>query len=181
MASFIEIKFMVQKISNLRPEETKITRSVFLDWASKIGWQNPFAVTLTFKQGIVTNNTYVPLDAIDASKNIQYFLNILNRAALGKSSARYGKKLMSLGVVEKNESIRLHAHFCIEKPPHLTDEEFHGLIIISWKRTLFGHLEVDVKPCTDLLGWLSYIAKYRSKTDYSDAIDWMNVHLGCRV
>jgi putative SOS response-associated peptidase YedK len=34
----------------------------------------------------------------------------------------------------------------------------------------FGYLEVDVKPCTDLHGWLRYIAKYRTKSDYSDAI-----------
>jgi hypothetical protein len=31
-----------------------------------------------------------------------------------------------------------------------------GLIISSWNRTLFGYLEVDIKPCTDLHGWLSY-------------------------
>ena len=152
-----------------------------MTWAHSLNWQQPFAVTLTFRQAVISNSTYIPLDSIAASKNTQYFLNILNRAALGKSAARYGKTLTSVGVVEGDERVRLHAHFCIDKPPPLTDEEFHGLIISSWNRTLFGYLEVDVKPCTDLHGWLRYIAKYRTKSDYSDAIDWMNVRLGRRV
>ena len=161
--------------------EKKNVRKEFLDWTLSMPWQRPFAVTLTFRQAVISNSTYIPLDSIAASKNTQYFLNILNRAALGKSAARYGKTLTSVGVVEGDERVRLHAHFCIDKPPPLTDEEFHGLIISSWNRTLFGYLEVDVKPCTDLHGWLRYIDKYRTKSDYSDAIDWMNVCLGCRV
>jgi hypothetical protein len=161
--------------------ERKNVRKEFLDWTLSMPWRNPFSVTLTYKQAILANNNYIKLDSIAASKNNRYFLNILTRAALGKSAARYGKTLMSVGVFEGDEGVRLHAHFCIDKPPHLSDEGFHGLIISSWNRTLFGYMEVDVKPCTDLHGWLQYIAKYRTKSDYSDAIDWMNVHSGCRV
>jgi hypothetical protein len=147
-------------------------------WALSLKWQAPFAVTLTFKQGTISNNTYIPLDSVAASKNIQYFLSILNRRALGKASERYGIRLTCIGVFERTEGTGLHAHFCIDKPPRVTDEEFHSLVVTSWNRTLFGNVQTDVKPCTDLPGWLIYIAKYRTKSDYADAIDWMNVHTG---
>lgn len=154
----------------------KATRAAFLTWVSDLGWQHPFSVTLTFKQAIQLDDRYVPLDQLEASKNVRYFLSILNRSALGRAAVRRGKRLTCVGSLEQDVGVRLHGHFCLNKPPHITDEQFHGLIITSWARTLFGHLEVDVKPCTDVSGWLSYIAKYRTKPVYSDAIDWMNVH-----
>jgi hypothetical protein len=159
----------------------KNTRDSFLAWANNLTWRRPFAVSLTFKQGIVSNNTYIPLDSLAASKNVHYFLAFLNKGALGKGSQRYGLRLTSVGASERTDGAGLHAHFCIDKPPYLSDEEFHGLIISSWNRTLFGNVQTDVKPCTDLPGWLSYIAKYKTKSDYADAFDWMNVHTGCRV
>ena len=169
------------RISEDAKEHRKTTRAAFLAWASNLGWQSPFSVTLTFKQAIMLNDSYVPLDDLGASKNVRYFLNILNRAALGKSAVRRGKTLTCVGSLEYDQDVRLHGHFCLDKPTHLTDDQFHGLILTSWNRTLFGYLEVDVKPCTDVAGWLSYIAKYRTKPVYSDAIDWMNVHTGSAV
>jgi hypothetical protein len=159
----------------------KNTRSSFLAWANNLTWRRPFAVSFTFKQGILSNNTYIPLYSLAASKNIQYFLAFLNRGALGKTSQRYGWRLTCVGSFERTEGTGLHAHFCIDRPSHLSDEEFQGLIVASWARTLFGNVQTDVKPCTDLPGWISYIAKYKTKSDYADAIDWMNVHAGCRV
>jgi hypothetical protein len=157
------------------------TRSSFLKWANSLTWRRPFAITLTFKQGIVSNSTYIPLDSVAASKNIHYFLTFLNRRALGKASQRRGLRLTSVGSFERTEGTGLHAHFCIDKPHHLSDENFQGLIVTSWNRTLFGNVQTDAKPCTDLPGWISYIAKYKTKSDYADSIDWMNVHTGCRV
>lgn len=162
-------------ILNNRP----VIRDHFVQWSLSLNWQSPFAVTLTFKQAILTNNTYVSLDNISASKNIQYFLAFLTRSALGNSAARYGRQLTCVGALESSESIRLHAHFCIDKPPRLSDEKFYSIIVTSWNRTLFGHVQLVVEPCSDLQGWISYIAKYKSKADYLDAIDWMNVHAGC--
>jgi hypothetical protein len=156
-------------------------RESFFKWALGLQWQNPVAVSLTLKQGIFFNNTYISLDSLAASKNIQYFLAILNRSALGKASQRHGLRLTSVGACERTDGTGLHAHFCIDKPPHLSDEEFHGLVISSWNKTWFGNVQTDVKPCTDLAGWIWYIAKYKTKSDYADAIDWMNVHTGCRV
>lgn len=56
-----------------------------------------------------------------------------------------------------------------------------ALVITCCHCTRFGYTQVDVKPCTDVDSWLRYIAKYRTKTDYLDAIDWMNVHTGSAV
>jgi len=159
----------------------QIIRGSFLDWANDMGWQSPFAVTLTFKQGIVLNNTYIPLDPLEASKNIQCFLRFLDYSTLGKSAQRYGRKLTSVGAFERTCGTGLHAHFCIDKPPRLSDEEFQGAIISSWNKTWFANVQTDVKPCTDLRGWISYIAKYKTKSDYADAFDWMNVRTGRRV
>jgi len=122
------------------------TRSSFLTWANNLTWQRPFAVTLTLKQGILSNNIYIPLDSLVASKNIRYFLAFLNRAALGKAAQRYGRRLTSVGALERTDGTGLHAHFCIDKPHHLSDEEFHGLIIASWHKTWFGNVQTDVKP-----------------------------------
>jgi len=163
------------------PIDRAATRRAFLNWAINLPWRRPFAVSLTFKQGIVSNTAFFPLDSLAATKNLEYFLAFLNKGAFGKSSQRYGLRLTSVGATERTDGTGLHAHFCIDKPPHLSDEEFHGLIISSWNRTLFGNVQTDVRPCTDLHGWLSYIAKYKTKSDYADAIDWMNVHTGCRV
>lgn len=49
------------------------------------------------------------------------------RAAFGKSAVRRGKKLTCVGSLERDEDVRLHGHFCLDRPTHLTDEQFHGL------------------------------------------------------
>ena len=47
--------------SQYRRVNRQDTRISFLKWANNLTWQNPFAVTLTFKQGIISNNLYIPL------------------------------------------------------------------------------------------------------------------------
>jgi hypothetical protein len=155
-------------------------RKASLEFASSIRWECPFAVTLTFKTAYYADRIRVPLTGIDASQNLRHFLNLLNRAIYKKGERRKGAAISCVAVREDN-GVRPHLHLCLDKPARLSNEQFCAFVTICWPRTRFGYAEVDIKPCTDLHGWLGYMTKYRTKSDYSDAIDWMNVHSGCRV
>jgi hypothetical protein len=67
---------------------------------------------------------------------------------------------------------RRHFHLCLDKPESLSIEDFSTLINECWQKTWFGYDEIVVKECDS--GWLSYMAKFRTKDDYSDSIDWLN-------
>lgn len=48
------------------------------------------------------------------------------------------------------------------------------LVALTWGETLWGYHVQHVTPCDS--GWLPYMAKLKSKAEYSDAIDWLNCH-----
>jgi hypothetical protein len=111
---------------------------------------------------------------VGAKRNLRLFLNILNRRTFGKSGVRKGKKLNCVAIMEGNT--RPHFHLCLEKPGGFSDSDFIELIGLAWAKTRFGDCQFDAKPCYDVNGWLDYITKYRTKSDYSDSIDWKNFH-----
>ena len=51
-----------------------------------------------------------------------------------------------------------------------------------WNRashaTRFGYHQIDIKPCSDVDGWIKYMTKRPTKTDYTTSIDWNNTQLG---
>jgi hypothetical protein len=149
-------------------------RSGFLAYTTNLSWHNPFAVTLTFKQCRIEGEAKIWLTNIEAEQNVRHFLNLLNRSALGKSAVKRGLRLQCVGVFEKDK--RVHSHYCIDAPIGMETEAFIASVVQAWHRTHFGYVETYVKPCTDLGGWLGYIAKYSQKSDYADSIDWMNTH-----
>ena len=135
------------------------------EFSKKIDWKSPFAVTLTMKLAYHKDGCTVPLTPERASQNLKHFLNILNCKAFGKGGMRKGMKLTCLPTIEDN-GVRLHFHLCLEKPEGLTDVGFAELIERSWAKTRFGYRQIDAKPCHDTDGWIDYITKYRTKSEF---------------
>lgn len=136
-------------------------------------WHCPFAVTLTLKQAYYDGHTRVALGAYDASKNLRHFLNLMNKAVLGKASVRQGQKLNCIPVIE-DANVRPHYHLCLAKPPELPDEHFIALVETCWRKTKFGYTQTKIERCD--AGWVRYITEYQTKSAYTDAIDWLNFH-----
>ena len=63
-------------------------------------------------------------------------------------------------------------HLLIDIPPRWHPDSFMALVVMNWSETLWGRGVIDVSPCDT--GWLPYMAKLKSKAEYSDAIDWLN-------
>ena len=132
-------------------------------------------MTLTLRQAIICNGTWVSLSQYDASRNLRHFLNLLNKKVF-----RSAKKC-SLGcysVLEGDDDIRKHYHLLLEMPESVTVEKYAYLIQNLWSQTLWGYNKVDVKSANE--GWLRYMSKYKNKTVYSDAIDWENCRLAVK-
>lgn len=145
-------------------------------WVDIDRWNYPFGLTLTLKQRIWIDNDRgrhgVTLTPEDGSRNLRHFLNILNKQVYGSSSQRHGKGLPVLPVLEGGSSKRLHYHLIIDCPRDDLIEVFPTMIVLAWRRTLWGYDQTDVKPCDQ--GWLNYITKLRDKPDFASSIDWMN-------
>jgi hypothetical protein len=147
------------------------------EFSKVIPCASPFAVTLTLKLAHNEGGCRVPLTELGASRNLKLFLNILNRKAFGKSGMSKGKKLCCVAILEDGK-LRPHFHLCLQKPDSFSDRDFVELIESAWVRTRFGYTQIDAKPCYDVGGWLNYITKYRTKSDFADSIDWANFHNG---
>lgn len=138
------------------------------DWLSKLHYADMYAVTFTMKQ----SNGGFKLDDASASQNLRHFLNIVNQTAFGNSYRRFGKRVKVIPVIETSAWDRLHYHLSIEKPEHLTEEEFLHLIGSAWRRTSLSRKELDIRKIYSD-GWLKYCLKSR---DPLQAIDFENLN-----
>jgi hypothetical protein len=134
---------------------------------------NPINITLTQKQ--VVDGQRINDETSQA--NFKHFRNLLNRELYGNAYKRHGRQLKMLVVREQGEWHRHHLHAIIEKPEHLTLEEFIALIVTCWTKTRFGypehHFEQPATPDREA-GWLRYCLKKRSKDELASSIDWVN-------
>lgn len=137
------------------------------------GFSSPTAVTLTFKRGILVDHHYVPLSRDAASRDLRHFLNVVSRKAISRSELRNGKRVACLPVYE-DENVAPHYHLVVDRPDTMAEPEFEDLLWKSWQKTDFGNRQVDVRPCDE--GWVRYILKRRTKSNFCDSIDWMNFH-----
>jgi hypothetical protein len=152
----------------------------FRKWSESEFWNRPFSVTLTFKERITIHSglktTSVPLTNTDCSKNLRLFLGVLNRKCCGKLGERYGRWIPVIPILEGGNGVRLHYHLLLDCPfendPHDT---YPTLIRTLWSQTPWGYDQVDIQPTYEVSGWMKYITKLRTKPDFSDSIDWMNL------
>lgn len=160
--------------------QQKVIQSATREWLASSKWINPYAVTLNLKQVamVVTDRGSAPccLDEQSASNNLRHLLNRLNRHYHGNAARRFGRKLPVLPVLEGGATHRLHYHLLIDLPPSVDLDEVYPLIVEQWHRTPWGYGQTHVQRCNDD-GWLDYITKLRSKPNFSDSIDWQNLHI----
>ena len=143
------------------------------------GWTAPHAVTLTIRQGMAvggdTYASFLSLTKDAASQNYRHFLNVLNGRVFGKAAKRGKACVRSMSVIEGGNGTRLHIHGLIDCPSNGLFEIFPDLIAESWRRTQWGHHEINVQAGADN-GFVDYISKFRDKPSFVDAIDWVNYH-----
>lgn len=141
-------------------------------------WKHPFAVTLTLRQVrfelTANGRTFVQLTRDRATRNFRHFLNLLSAVVYGKSSKRFGRRVRAVPVLEGGLGQRLHYHAIIDCPRADLLNAYPQLIEQCWQKTDWGYDEVRVTADADE-GWLNYITKLRSKSDFAESIDWMNV------
>jgi hypothetical protein len=130
-------------------------------------------VTLTSKQNVGG----VKIDHLTLQRNVRYFKNILNRKVFGNSYFRYGKELKTLFIQENSEDVRYHIHGIIEHPTRFNLEEFEDVIRCSWGKTIFGYDQIHIEDPSNQLrkeGWMNYIMKSKTKSEFSSSIDLEN-------
>jgi len=121
-------------------------------------------------------------DDIDAQDSVRIFLHRLNRKILG-SQHRNGKRdLIAFAVREGSyKSDNLHYHLMVEIPEQAR-AKFNDSVLSAWlaaRRSPKARLRNEqphVQPVYDDQ-WLSYMLKPQSKSNYLDAIDWINTRL----
>jgi len=143
-------------------------------FVQEFNWTNPVAVTLTMKSAIFKDGILIHGSAADYSSNLDHFLNKLNKQLFG-GLARKGWLLSVFAVLERGALGRDHYHLTLDKPTHLTAEQFARLIKAIWRKTTWGQDRVDVSPDGNER-WINYMTKLRSKRDYADSIDWLNTY-----
>ena len=151
--------------------QSRPIREAFLSRCDISDWNAPFAVTLTMKQAAKVGGRYIPLTPIDASDTLKHFRNYLSRELFGRGAKRKRMLLNCISVLE-DDGVRAHYHLRMDMPDTVTREQFTKYVHDCWAKTRFGYKEVDVRPCND--GWISYMCKFRTKSNFADAIDWMN-------
>jgi hypothetical protein len=164
--------------SPLNKLEHQNFRAAVLEFTDRTTWQAPYAVTLTLKQAAMKDGAYKKIDAINASDNLRHFLNRLNRSLLGRTATRKGEGLACFAVYEGTSVVRPHYHLCLDRPANITFERFAYEIDHAWQATDFGYYQTDITPCSNLNGWLDYMTKRNTKTDFASSIDWNNTQPG---
>lgn len=139
-------------------------------------WDQPVAVTLTMRQVLNdANGGCLHLDHHQASANLSHFLKRLNRAFFG-NAVRHGRRVNSFAVLEKTSEGRLHYHALIDRPQTVEREAFDSAVELCWSKTKWAQRQIDIQHSANE-GWLSYMLKARTKTNFYDDIDWTNAHL----
>lgn len=153
-------------------------QAAVLNYIDRTTWQNPYAVTLTLKQGISESGAYTALDTIRASENLRHFRNRLNQSVFGKGYKRKQLSVRCFAVYEGTATVQGHYHLCLDRPENVTGEQFVIQIRNQWQATTWGNKITHIRPCFDVDGWLNYITKRRTKTNIANSIDWFNTTRG---
>jgi hypothetical protein len=140
-------------------------------WLFNTEWNNPIALSLTFKQRF--NN--ISLDIIKASSAVGNFLTRIQKGLLGQNYKR--NNIEPLQVVSTLETKgRIHAHLAIDLPLKTTFAEIEKLTNYHWngRRIPFSYYENKITPVENAGGWMSYITKFK---DDNDTLDLPNTFL----
>lgn len=141
-------------------------------------WDHPVEVTLTMKQALP--KPFRRLTPETAQQNFGHFMNLLNADMHGKAFKRHGRRCKVIPVQEGSETKRLHYHAIIDRPGHVSAEDFITAINKAWSKTDWAYGRTWIVPSTNAIsdGFLAYMTKLDDKRVYADSIDWNNTFLG---
>jgi hypothetical protein len=150
-----------------------LKQQVLTDWVKSNRVPNALCVTLTEKQFV----NGIQLDGIRSDQNFRHFLNLLNRKVYKSAFTRFKRSLNIITVKEVSSAGRHHRHCMLEKPIHISLEDFSDLIQHCWTSTDFGYEHIHITEPYHEDGWYNYILKTRTKTDLLTSIDWNNTYV----
>jgi len=127
---------------------------------------NCFGVSLSLKQSAYNK----PIDNISSSKNLKYFLNVLNKRCFGNASKRFNKKLRVISVLERSKVGRWHYHLTLQNPYPENPYKFESMINHAWFKTNYGYRHIHIHKNINE-GWNDYITKFNTS---DDEVDWLN-------
>ncbi len=151
-------------------------QAAYKDWLLAVRLDRPVAVTLTLKQGIQrADGTWTRLTQSIAAEAVSYFFNELERRCFPKKKGKRAGCIYRIAVWEGGENQRLHYHLQLSRPEHVTFADFESKIEAAWKKADWAYNQVDIKASNK--GWLNYMLKTRTKSNYNDALCVKNLHL----
>jgi hypothetical protein len=124
----------------------------------------------------------------DAVANITRFYDRLNYACYKHAYKRYGKKLDFISCVEggrkqlrdttpdKDTLKEIHAHLLLERPDHISFDDFKMLIRKVWRDTPWGNTQDYIQPVRNLYA----ATKYNVKSSL-DSLDLTNTYLNTKM
>jgi hypothetical protein len=129
----------------------------YIDWLKTLG-DPTHAVTLTFKR--YEQDTKKPWSMPIIKKSTKVFLNILNQNAFGKHAKKNNLCIMSAVVIGTGTyNDHPHAHLALQRPSHLSWEEFRELILKTIKTRSWVDSEFTIDPY-ESDGWLEYMVDH---------------------
>jgi len=129
----------------------------YVSWLQSLG-SPTHAVTLTFKRyRQETKQLWSILIIKDSSK---FFLSVLNKCVFGKHFKKNDQCVMSAVVIGTGAyNDHPHAHLALQKPEHLSWDEFTELIIKAIETTSWVDGEFTIDPY-ESDGWLAYMLEH---------------------
>ena len=128
-------------------------------------WGASLALTLTMRQRL----EFQRIDPIVAGINYKHFMNRLQAMTGAK------KQIRTVPICEVSEDKRLHIHAAIEIPHPVTSNEFICGIGFAWAKTKWGRPRTGIAEVYSS-GWSDYMAKRRTKPDFSECVLWESLH-----
>lgn len=168
MLSYSEFTKTSHSVSN-----KVILKETFKNWVTPNFKVGDCFVTLTFKPTI-------KFDESSRSKDVNSFLNRLNRKIYGKAFDNKTKQLRSCPIFEYNYSDGVHVHMLLERP--LDKSRFCGdfdkLVIDTWYSMDNAGIKKaqDVRDCYDVHRVMGYMSKQVKTGDSYLKYDVNNFH-----
>jgi len=133
------------------------------EYLDKAEFSNPYAITLTFKKVFDGPNGKIWITPELCRQNLRHYINVRQREVFRRGELRRGTAYFKMvAVLERDTSGRFHYHLLMDLPGFRDRARFAANIWFTWPLTDWGYKQVDVKPVTNLPGWVRYITKNES-------------------
>lgn len=156
-------------------------KTEFDTWLDTFDWHNTFAVTAHLSDAFRYPQDHKIEDfRMYAAKNNRHFLNRLDYMIFGNATKpkRGNLKTSRIAAIEVGKE-RIHSHFLISCPSHISLALMDQYCSLSWERTTLGVMDIDIQQNigqTYSESFGGYISK-QINSQSTDAIDILNCNL----